>query len=158
MIFCHTVFLSGVLEPVLFHVHHIFSHFLIILHCVFLFFKIRQAHNLVRRPLPSAPAVKLAAVDPWRSRPCPCVRLCAGHLGTVRCRGLPGSIGHDPAIKVHHVPGQCLRINPLNRDQQRGDKGSAERGWDRQRGNNCFQYASVNVCSRCEATLQIWAT
>jgi hypothetical protein len=85
MILCHTVFLSAVLEPLLFHVHHIFSHFLIILHCVFLCIKIRHAHNLVGRPLPSAPAVKLAAVDPWRSRPCLCVRLCAGHLGTVRC-------------------------------------------------------------------------
>ncbi len=47
------------------------SHFLIILHCVFLCYKIKHAHTLLRRPLPWVPAVKLAARGPLAQPPLP---------------------------------------------------------------------------------------
>jgi hypothetical protein len=47
------------------------SHFLIILHCVFLCFKISHVHTLVRRLLPSSPVVKLAARGTLAQPPLP---------------------------------------------------------------------------------------
>ncbi len=35
--------------------------------------------------------------------------------------GLPSTSGHNPAVQVHHVPGQCLRTYTSYRNRNKGD-------------------------------------